>query len=93
MAAKIYQPPDWLKGSTTVGKQYTAYNTYGQGSPDKGVGLGPGEPYHEVQKKVPTAPKTPAWGTLPPAQMVGQPSQVSGTDPRIEAIRRRLRGI
>lgn len=90
---KTYDPTDWLKGSKTIGQNYTSWNTYGQGQPDFGSGNGPGEPYHEVVKKVPNQKNPPAWTVPPPRQMVGQPSQVGGNDPRIEAIRRRLRGL
>jgi len=89
-----YDPTDWLRGSKTVGKNYTSWNTYGQGKPDMGAGLGPGEPYHEVVKKVPNQMNPPNWGLdIKPKEMVGQQSQVGGNDPRIEAIRRRLRGL
>ena len=80
---KNYKPDDWLKGSTRVGGDYTAFDTYGQGRPDFGHGAGPGTPYHTVQKKV-QLPKinTPKWG-IP----MGTGTSV---DPRISAIRRRL---
>lgn len=98
---KTYKPGDWLKGSTTIGKQYTAWDTYGQGKPDFGAAQGPGDPYHEVQKTVRRPVKPPKWvppKTLP--QAPGRPSERSwippGTistghsDPRISVIRRRL---
>lgn len=86
---QIYQPPDWLKGSTTVGGNYTAWNNYGQGTPDFGVGAGPGTPYHEVQKKVSAPPKKPV--TVPINKFPGSGDNVYGSvDPRIVAIRRRL---
>jgi hypothetical protein len=90
-----YDPLDFLRGSKTIGQKYTSWNTYGQGKPDMGVGAGPGEPYHEVVKKVPNQISPPNnWGLdVSAPEMVGQKSQVSGTDPRIEAIRRRLRGL
>jgi hypothetical protein len=48
---KTFKPGDYLKGSTTVGQNYTAWDTFGQGKPDFGKDLGPGDPYHEVLKK------------------------------------------
>jgi hypothetical protein len=95
-----FQPGDYLSGSTTIGGKYNAYDTYGQGAPDFGEGAGPGTPYHVVQKTVsrpvkrpakprglPSAPPiaNPPRATLP-ARTIGAPK----TDPRIEAIRRRL---
>lgn len=80
-----YTPPDYLRGSKTVGKKYTAYNTYGQGRPDFGKDLGPGEPYHEVQKTVQKPipqSRLPKWGTIN-----------SLHDARLSAIRRRLQGM
>lgn len=90
---KRYRPADYLRGSTQIGKKYTAYDTYGQGRPDFGAGAGPGEPYHEVQKIVRKPAKPPKW--VPP-QASPLPSHIPnlpGTvkrDPRIDAIRRRL---
>lgn len=48
-----YKPADYLKGGAGVGQKYTAYNTYSQGKPDFGKSTGPGDPYHEVSKKIP----------------------------------------
>lgn len=100
---RTYTPPDYLRGSKQIGKSYTAFDTYGQGRPDFGHGAGPGEPYHEVQKKVAPVPKwggtgskSPRWA---PGINIGQGNTSSlpipdrNADPRIEAIRRRLRGL
>lgn len=105
-AQRVKKPVDYLRGGktggTTVGENYTAWNTYGQGKPDFGKGPGPGEPYHEVQKKVQTplpGPKTnrPGWATLPgrkPAPGGGLPFHPPGKpDSRIAAIKRRLGNI
>jgi hypothetical protein len=94
-----FTPADYLKGSRKVGGAYTAWDTYGQGRPDFGVGAGPGTPYHEVQKKV----KAPApWGSMGHSQtplpkwaggMQSLPTNntaIGGSDPRITAIRKRL---
>lgn len=96
-------PEDYLRGSKTVGGKYTAWNTYGAGKPDFGKSAGPGDPYHEVEKRVrkplpipkggqkPTLP----WGppkvrtTLPARNNVGLP-QTNDGNMRMEAIRRRL---
>lgn len=48
-----YVPQDYLKGSKAEGKSYTAADNFGQGTPDRGRGAGPGTPYHEVTKKIP----------------------------------------
>lgn len=101
-----YTPPDYLRGSKNVGGTYTAWDTYGQGTPDFGHQKGPGDPYHEVQKKVkpvpnwtkpkgiqlPWAPGIPIGGNSGPWSN-NIPRGDSGGDPRIEAIRRRLRGL
>lgn len=95
------KPYDYLRGSIKPGGKYTAWNTYGQGKPDFGYGKGPGEPYHEVQKRV-----TAGGPQMPPRGRPGSPTKPivgagdastlpwgKGRDPRIEAIRRRLRGL
>jgi hypothetical protein len=48
-----YQPVNYLSGSKKPGKEYTGWDTYGQGTPDLGKGTGPGDPYHAVKKKIP----------------------------------------
>lgn len=76
-------PTDYLRGGKTkghtVGEGYTAWNTYGQGKPDFGKGPGPGEPYHEVQKKVqkplPGSQKPP-WATVPGRKASPMPSPI-----------------
>lgn len=105
---KSYTPADYLRGSKKVGGTYTAFDTYGQGTPDFGHQKGPGEPYHEVQKKVKAVPKwaKPQGTHLPwaPGIPIGGSNQETkpwwgnqlpgaGGDSRIEAIRRRLRGL
>lgn len=99
---RSYTPNDYLRGSKKIGGSYTAFNTYGQGRPDFGKGPGPGEPYHEVQKKVAPIPKWGGTGSKgvrwAPGINIGQgntslPVQDRNVDPRIEAIRRRLRGL
>src|SRR5205809_4860255 len=103
--ARTYTPNDYLRGSKNIGGTYTAFDTYGQGTPDFGHALGPGDPYHEVQKKIQPMPKWAGsgskalkWapginiGSTNPAQST-QPAAIGSSDPRIEAIRRRLRGL
>jgi hypothetical protein len=97
-----YVPPDYLSGSKTIGGKYTAWDTYGQGRPDFGVGEGPGTPYHQDQKTV-TAP--PPWGPMGTGQTplpkwagglpyrpgsTSNPPSSNVSDPRITAIRKRL---
>lgn len=79
-----YKPPNWLRGSTTVGGTYTGWNDYGQGTPDFGKGAGPGTPYHEVQSRV-KAP-TPVLGNG--NRNIGM--ALSPSNAKIDAIRRRL---
>lgn len=103
-AAKVLteKPADYLSGGTSVGDTYNAWDTYKQGKPDFGKGAGPGEPYHQVQKKIaPTRKKPP--GNNPPklgtiVSGVGNSTPTYGppgtkSDPRTDAIRRRLRGL
>jgi hypothetical protein len=102
---RSYKPNDYLRGSKRVGGSYTAFDTYGQGRPDFGKGPGPGEPYHEVQKKVAPMPKWAGSGSKSPKWAPGvnigssnvnpstQPANIGSGDPRIDAIRRRLRGL
>jgi hypothetical protein len=85
-------PLDWLSGSKTPKGKYTAWDSFGQGLPDFGKGAGPGEPYRKVTKTVPmSAP--PKWAPSSPTKGSGTPSGVQASDPRTEAIRRRLRGL
>jgi hypothetical protein len=92
LVAKNPKPRDWAGGSTTIGGTYDAWNTYGQGAPDMGVGAGPGLPYHTTKKKV----KTPAPMPLPsrggPMSQRPEPHWNGGNwnDARISAIRKRL---
>lgn len=86
-----YKPPDWLGGSTTVGKPYKAWDDYNQGTPDFGAGNGPGTPYHEVQKVVSKPPKSAV--PAPALRWASSGSNAStgpSSDPRINIIRRRL---
>lgn len=101
-----YTPADRLRGGTTVGSNYTAWDTYGQGKPDFGKDVGPGDPYHEVSKKV--AKPLPGsgqvkplpWGTpnqsrnsnLPNWVNRAMPSSGTGNNAWIDAVRRRLKG-
>lgn len=83
------KPPDYLSGSKTPGKKYSAWDTYNQGKPDFGKDKGPGDPYHVVQKTVAKpvpAPRSnrPAW-----AGGVDRSSNVR-RDPWLNAIKRRL---
>lgn len=110
-AQRVKKPGDYLRGGkthgTTVGENYTAWNTYGQGKPDFGKGPGPGEPYHEVQKKVQTPLPGPKGRMNPPKWAPGPtlPKRPGGTlpftppgnkgkvDARLAAIKRRLQGV
>lgn len=47
-----YKPADYLRGDKNVGKKYTAWDTYNQGTPDLGAKAGPGDPYHEKTKVI-----------------------------------------
>ncbi len=92
--SRTVKPLDWLSGSQTPGKKYTSWSNFGQGIPDFGAGLGPGEPYRKVEKTVPSAVRNlPSWAPGVASSGTGgiRSSQVS--DPRSEAIRRRLRGL
>ena len=99
-------PFDWLRGSKIVGQKYTAWDTYGQGRPDFGKQIGPGDPYHEIQKTVVKGSEKPPVEELNAARGItgglrlgvrGNPNAsgtvIPQTDPRTEAIRRRLRGL
>lgn len=102
-----YAPVDYLRGGKTkghtIGENYTAWNTYGQGRPDFGKEQGPGEPYHEVQKKVQKPlpgpdSNRPPWARLPsPAQRntlpYHPPGQAGQASPWLSAVRRRLMGV
>lgn len=92
--AIINKPSDWLFGSNKVGSKYTAWNTYGQGKPDMGKGVGPGEPFHKIQKTV-LRSGGPDWKPSRPSgpEVVGRSTTSAKNDPRTEAIRRRLRGL
>lgn len=107
-AKKVWaqKPADYLSGGTAVGDTYNAWDTYKQGKPDFGKGAGPGEPYHQVQKKIspnrkkPPANNPPNLGTIVPGAgnstlPYGPPGTriPSTSDPRTDAIRRRLRGL
>lgn len=101
VAKAVSKPADWMSGGTKVGDTYNAWDTYGQGKPDFGVGAGPGEPYRQVQKKVPR-PKPAIKAQLPNYKDIISgagnstlPFNPPGTrsDPRTDAIRRRLRGL
>lgn len=94
MSIRTVKPLDWLSGSQTPGKKYTSWSDFGQGIPDFGKGAGPGTPYRKVQKTVPNkVVKPPSWvPAQPQGGPVGTPSS-QATDPRSEAIRRRLRGL
>lgn len=83
-----YKPFDWIRGSVIPGQKYTAWNTYGQGTPDFGKGKGPGTPYHEVQKRIPKNPRR-----KPASVGIGTLPISTGNDPRGDAIQRRLRGL
>lgn len=96
---KIFKPSDYLRGSQATGKNYTAFNTYGQGKPDFGKGAGPGEPYHEVVKPNlgknildKDGQKVPPW--KPPTTVSKKPPWASSStrplDARTQIIRRRL---
>lgn len=102
-----YKPFDYLKGSKTLGQNYTAWDTYGQGKPDFGKAKGPGDPYHEITKKVrkptPGAPgsgKPLPWGianqstTPKPSWLPAQVASQRGNENSawINAVRRRLQG-
>lgn len=52
-----YKPANYLRGDKNPGRKYTAWNTYGQGTPDLGKKAGPGDPYHEVQAVIPSRTK------------------------------------
>jgi hypothetical protein len=96
--APFYKPPDWLKGGTRVGQKYTTYDNFRQGTLDFGKGKGPGEPYRQVERTVPTAKAGAAQWALKKAQnrtydASAAKSQAPSPDPRTEAIRRRLRGL
>lgn len=75
-SVKTANPSDYLRGSKIIGQKYTAWNTYNQGKPDFGKGSGPGTPYHEIQKTVKQSSPSRTWSPV--------------SDPRMEAIRRRL---
>lgn len=88
------KPSDWLSGSQTPGKKYTSWSNFGQGIPDFGKDTGPGEPYHKVQKTVPkVARQLPSWASGGGANGTGGTPSSQVSDPRSEAIRRRLRGL
>lgn len=76
----IYKPPDYLSGGQRIGEKYKAWSTFGSKKPDFGKGAGPGIPYHVVNKTV-AKPVKP--GNTKPLQ----------TDPRSEAIKRRLGSV
>ena len=90
----LNKPSDWLSGSNVLGKKYTAWNTYGQGKPDMGKGAGPGEPFHKVEKTNVRAGR-PGWIPNQPSgpEVVSRSTTSTKSDPRSEAIRRRLRGL
>lgn len=91
---KTFSPSDFLRGSKNVGQKYTAWDTYGQGKPNFGKGVGPGSPYREVVKANTGSNATSGGGWTPPrspGQTYNRPrsGRLTG-DPRTSAIRRRL---
>lgn len=83
----IKKPPDWLSGSMVKGKKYTAWDTYGQGTPDFGKGSGPGEPYHKTTNIVGSSKVT------RPRSITKKTTYQPVGDARMDAIQRRLRGL
>lgn len=105
---RVTRPADYLRGGKTggrtIGETYTAFDTYGQGKPDFGHGAGPGDPYHEVQRKV-QAPvpghenHSPPWApgsgnaTIPRKPLPWNSPGGSSSNAWLDAVRRRLQGV
>lgn len=92
--ANTILPPDYIRGSKTVGGEYTAWETAGRGKPDFGKSKGPGDPYREVKKKVKKPFPIPPSGAKPDSgygrNLPMQRATLPKKDLRINAIKRRL---